>query len=423
MHHVSGGPPVLGWRRLTVAIVCVAAVAVWANGLGGPAAASVGDTGSRQADESDLESLLTEGAPAVVSEEPVPHRVTFDSAGNFSLLVEIEAIMPEGVVVNGNEIDISELVANSDANPILEGNPEWYVALEAIPRIGADVRLEGTSVIEYTETNWGANPELIDPVRVVEQGTRGTTVLPDGTELEGCDFVGRRTVGRQVATSLIEVAFDPDTCKRIVEFGILSDAPTTRSNASSTGDSGQGSPTATTAPLSSSMPHDLGPLGESGLGPSSSGEFTLEVPDYRAKTGSQILEPAYPVLPATSEVHAQVEVWNQQPQYYPSKWRWWSRWLAASGWSRDSNDSWGGWSPNNIYVGEASDYSNDVFAWAVCRRWDPTIHGTTHAGHNVQTIGYANMTADQFASNYKRGACSYLLRTRETDDFWWINET
>lgn len=55
--------------------------------------------------------------------------------------------MPEGVVVNGNEIDISELVANSAADPILEGNPQWFISLEAIPRIGLDIRLEGIAVI------------------------------------------------------------------------------------------------------------------------------------------------------------------------------------------------------------------------------------------------------------------------------------
>lgn len=409
-----------GWRRLTAVVACVAALAVWASGLGGSAAASVGDTGGPSDGEPDLGPLLTDDTPTVAADDPVPHQITFDSEGNFSRLIEIEALMPEGVVVDGNDIDISGFVANSGANPILEGNPQWFMSLEATPRIGMDVRLEGTSVIEYAETNWGATPELIDPVRVVEQGTRGTMVLADGSELEGCDFVGRRTVGRQVATSLIEVAFDPDTCKRIVEFGILSAPPITRSNAYSTGDNGQGSPAATTAPLSSKMPYNSGPLGGSDLGPSSSGDFRLEVPDFRAKSGSQILELAYPVLPATSEVYAQVEVWNQQPQYYPSKWRWWSQWLRASGWHRDTHDSWGGWTSDNIFAGETSDYSNDIFARTVCTRWDPTAHGTTYAGHTVQTIGYANMTADHFVSSYKSGACSYLLRAREIEEFWWM---
>ena len=422
MHNLSDGPRGLR-RRLTAAVACVAAVAVWASGSSGFAAASVGETGSGEEDEADLGSLLTDDTPTAAVDDLVPHRISFDSAGSFSRLVEIEALMPEGVVVNGNEIDISELVANSAADPIVEGNPQWFISLEAIPRIGLDVRLEGTSVIEYTEANWGVNPELIDPVRVVEQGTRGTTVLPDGSELEGCDFVGRSTVGRHVATSFVEVAFDPDTCKRIVEFGVLADPPTAPSNTSPTGDRGQGSPPANTEPPSSSLPGASGPIDKSGLGSGSTGEFRLEVPDYRAKTRSQIRELAYPVLPATSEVNAQVEVWNQQPHYSPSKWRWWSHWLVASGWRRDSHDSWGGWSPNNIYVGEASDYSNNVFARTVCSRWDPTAHGTTYAGHNVQTIGYANMTVDHFVSNYKRGACSYLLRTNQTDNFWWINET
>ena len=332
--------------------------------------------------------------------------------------------MPEGVVVDGHEIDISELVANTDASPILEANPQWFIELETTPRVGMDVQLEGSSVIEYAETIWGANPELIDPVRVVEQGTRETTVLPDGSELEGCNFVRRSTVGRQVATSLLEIAYDPDTCKRIVEFGVLSVSPTSRSDRSHSDDSGQAPLNSPTGSIGSNPSDGSTPSGGNALGGSDvSGGFRLEVPDFRSWTQSQVRELAYGLLPATSEVNTEVEVWNQQPQYSPSTWRWWTQWLTASGWRRDSHDAWSSRSSHNIYVGEASDYSNDTFGRAVCTRWDLRAWGTTYAGHTVQTIGYANLTADNYAGNHKSGACSYLLRTAEDDEFVWINRT
>lgn len=424
MQHMGEGWHAFGWRRLTAAIACIAAVAVWASGLNGSAAASEGDTGVPDSGESDLDSLLTEDAPAVVSEEPVPHRITFDSDGNLSLLVEIEAIMPEGVVVDGHEIDISGYVANTDASPILEANPQWYIELEPTPRVGMDVQLEGASVIEYSKTIWGANPKLVDPVRVVEQGKRETILLPDGGELEGCNYVRRSTVGKQIATSFVEIAYDPDTCKRIVEFGVLSVSPTPRSDRSHSDGSGQAPSNSPTGPVRSNPSDESRPSGGNAPGDSDvSDGFRLEVPDFRSWTQSQVLELAYPVLPATSEVNTEVEVWNQQPQYAPSKWRWWTHWLRASGWRRDSHDAWSGWTSNNIYVGEASDYSNNLFARTVCTRWDPSAHGTTYAGHTVQTIGYANLTADNYVGNYKRGACSYLLRTAEDDEFVWINAT
>ena len=81
-YHMGEGWRALGWRRLTAAVACLAAVAVWANGLDSSAAASVGDKGAPDSGESDLDSLLTEDAPAVVSEEPVPYQIIFDSEGN-----------------------------------------------------------------------------------------------------------------------------------------------------------------------------------------------------------------------------------------------------------------------------------------------------------------------------------------------------
>ncbi len=336
--------------------------------------------------------------------------------------------MPAGVTVEGHEIDISELVANGSAAPILEGNPQWFIELEATPRMGSEAQLTGSSVIEYSETGWGATPVLVDAVRVVEQGRQETIVQPDGTELTGCYFVNRTTAGKQVATSLVEISYDPDTCKRVIEFGILSDPPSLGSAPTSSDDSGQASPIG-------SSPEDVGQSSSGsssplrGLAPGrspTSGDFSLEVPDYRAKTRAQVLELAYPILPATSDVNAEVEVWNQQPQYSPSSWRWWSDWLGESGWRRTYHDAWGGWSSDNIYVGEASDYENRIFANTACARYlwfIPGSTGTTYAGHNVQTIGYANMTVDYFASSYKRGGCSYLLRINYAEDFSWINRT
>ena len=79
-----------------------------------------------------------------------------------------------------------------------------------------------------------------------------------------------------------------------------------------------------------------------------------------------------------------------------------------------------------MFVGEASDYSISLFANVACTRIPVMglfLGGTTYAGHTIQTIGYANLTVDHFVSNYKSGACSTLLRTNQTDNFWWINES
>lgn len=339
--------------------------------------------------EGNLALTLAEQPLAAASEAAIPYRIVFDGEGRFSEAVKVDALMPEGVVIDGREIDVSGLVARPDAAP-LEGNPQWFMELEETPRVGMDVRLTGDSVVEYPEDDYGPVPVLLDPVRVVQQGHPDSSVLLDGTEVTGCYFVGHNTVGRQVSTSLTEVAYDPATCKRVVEIGIVvQDLPA--SDPSSADDSGGGSPGKTTEP----------------------GAFRLEVPDFRAKTRSQVRELAYPVLPAVVEVNAQVEVWNQKPQYSPSKWAWWSSWLQSTGWGRlAGQDTWHGWSANNIYVGEASDYANDEFC-----------PGTTWAGATTQTIGYANMTVDHFASVYKSGACSWLLRTNQTNNFWWINAT
>ena len=419
--------------RSFAALVALMAVVASASGIGGPASASAlsdnwPSTGASDdtSQSSPLDDLLAEESPAL-TDESTPHSITLDDEGNLLSVVEIEAIMPVGVTVNGHEIDISELVTNGRAVPILEGNPQWFIELEATPRMGSDAQLSGSSVIEYSESGWGVNPELVDAVRVVEQGRQEIIVQPDGSELSGCYFVNRTTVGKQAEISLVEISFDPDTCKRVVEFGILSDPPSTGSASVSSDDSGH-------APLTVSSSEHVGPISSDGSSPlnglapgssATSGSFSLEVPDYKAKTRAQVREPAYPVLSATSEVHAEVEVWNQQPQYSPSTWRWWSNWLQETGWRRIAHDAWGTRSDNNITVGESSDYENRVFANVACSRiwYIPGATGTTFAGHNVQTVGYANMTVDHFASSYKGGGCSFLLRTNKTDNFWWINET
>lgn len=75
MCNLSDGPQ--GLRRcLTVAVACVAAIAVWASGSSGLATASVGETGSGMEDEADLGSLLTEDTFTIAADDLVPHRIT-----------------------------------------------------------------------------------------------------------------------------------------------------------------------------------------------------------------------------------------------------------------------------------------------------------------------------------------------------------
>ena len=416
----------VGTRRgvwvAVLAAVCVALASgqTAASAFSGGGESTGGPSGSDPLSGLPGDSLLDDEPIAVVSEQPTAYKITFDGDGQLVQALEIEAIMPEGVVVEGHEIDISGRLDNASTDPILESDPQWFIELETIPRIGSDVQLTGSSVIQYEEPTSSASSRFVDAARVVEQGRRETIALPDGSESSGCSFVSRSSVGRQTATAFVEISYDPDSCKRVVEFGVLSDTDVTESVASEADDSGS-APTA--SPLEPGGPTAAG---GTGLGDDSANDgFRLEIPDYRAKTRSQVLELAYGILPATSEVHAQVEVWNQNPRYSPSTWRWWSNWLSETGWRRSSHYAWSDRNSTYIYVGESSTYYNHIFAGLVCTGAFPIpiSPGTTYAGHTVQTVGYANLTVENYVSNYKHGGCSYLLRTNETNNFWWINRS
>ncbi len=403
--------------------LCIAVV----GSVGGQSAVSA-STESRQSTEgsSSFDPSTGEDGPAMVLAAHTPYKITFDGEGKFSQAVETDAIMPAGVTVDGHEIDISQRLANAANDPILEGNPQWHIRLEASPRIGKNVQLSGPTVIQYEESTSSASQLFVDAIRAIEQGSKEVITLPSGDEVTGCRFVNRSSTGRQVRTSLVEISYDPTSCKRVVEFGIIADSSPATTDADEADDGGSAAIIPGPSRSDSALPDSSTGSNEGDLvsGAMENG-FRLEIPDYRAKTRSQVRELAYPILPATSEVHAQVEVWNQQPQYSPSKWRWWSNWLTESGWRRDSHYAWSDRNSNYIYVGESSTYSNPYFANVVCTGAFPIPRspGTTYAGHTVQTVGYSNLTAEHYALNYKYGGCSYLLRTNQTDNFWWINRS
>ena len=409
-------------RRSSIAVVVLAVLcATLASSISGQSAASA-FSGDDQFDQKSDADDIAEVAAAYTS-----YKITFDGDGQFSQALEVEAIMPDGAFVDGHRIDISERLANIAADPILESNPLWFIQLEAIPKIGKSAQLSGSSVIRYDESESDTKPAIIDPVRAVEQGRRETITLADGSEISSCKFVTRSSTGRQVATAFVEIAFDPDSCRRAVEFGIVSHEAPSEVSADDSDDGGSAASISAPSAEGSGLPE--GSTAPDGLDFQDDGaaknDFRLEIPDFRAKTRSQVRELAYPILPATSEVHAQVEVWNQQPQYSPSKWKWWSNWLTRSGWRRDSHYSWSDRNSDYIYVGESSNYSNPIFANVVCSGALPVPFspGTTYAGHTVQTVGYANLTSEHYVLNYKHGGCSYLLRTNQTDNFWWINRS
>lgn len=56
----------------------------------------------------------------------------------------------------------------------------------------------------------------------------GTVVLsgPSGGAVDvGCEFDDRVSLGRQAAVSTTEIAYDLNSCKRVVEFGQVAEAP------------------------------------------------------------------------------------------------------------------------------------------------------------------------------------------------------
>lgn len=412
---------------LSAIVISVALCISVVGSVSGQSAASA-STESSQATEGSSSSnpSTAEDGPAVVLATHTPYKVTFDSEGQFSQAVEVDAIMPVGVTVDGHEIDITQRLANAINDPILEGNPQWHIRLEANPRIGKNVQLSGPSVIQYEESTSSSGQLFVDAIRAIEQGSKETVTLASGDQVTGCKFINRSSTGRQVSTSFVEISYDPASCKRVVEFGVVADSGPADSSADEADDGGSAAVISGPSLDEATLPDSPTGINEGSLvGGATDNGFRLEIPDYRAKTRSQVRELAYPVLPATSEVHAQVEVWNQQPQYSPSKWRWWSNWLTESGWRRDSHYAWSDRNSNYIYVGESSTYSNPYFANMICTGTFPIPFspGTTYAGHTVQTVGYANLTAEHYVLNYKYGGCSYLLRTNQTDNFWWINRS
>ncbi|WP_419837425.1 hypothetical protein [Candidatus Poriferisodalis sp.] len=403
----------------TVAVVLIVCCVLLAGSLGSHTAVSALSEGDQSPDD------LSGDDAAVVATTHTAYKITFDSNGRFDQALEIAAVMPAGAFVDGHQIDISQRLANAVTDPILEGNPQWFMQLETIPKIGKNVELSGSAVIRYENAAPGSSSAAIDAVRVIEQGNKDTIELPNGIEVSGCKFVSRSSAGRQVTTAFVEIAYDPDTCRRVVELGIVSHAAPASTATDDTDDGDAAAVISNPKPGDSGLPEnsatpDATDLDNDGVGKN---DFRLEIPDYRAKTRSQVLELAYGLLPATSEVHAQVEVWNQQPQYSPSKSRSWDDWLSATGWRRDSRYTWSDRNSDYIYVGETSGYSNRYFANLVCTGALPIPRspGTTFARHTVQTIGYANLTVENYVLNYKYGGCSYLLRTSQTNNFWWIN--
>lgn len=221
------------------------------------------------------------------------------------------------------------------------GGMAWYVETPAEARVGDGLTLEGEGVVHYPTSTWGELPASVASTRVLRQGRPA----PGGTG--GCTFGGEVVLTTPVVVNVTELSYDAGRCLSLVEVGVTPGATVEE-------------------------PDTVGSIGGAAAAPvsrktASSGEIsTLAVRSFRARTRSQVRELAYPVIPATSEVYANVNVYNGNPQYAPTTASYSWNMLRESGWYQTYFD----WSAYFGYsYARATVYSkfrNDVAGRVLC---------------------------------------------------------
>lgn len=283
---------------------------------------------------------------------------------------------------------------NDNSTP---SDPAWYVETQSQAQIGRNVVLAGPNVINYTDKLYGPLVPLLHATNVVRQGHRIS-----GTPDE-CDFKGYMRISGPTQISINELAYDPSRCLLLVQVGLSSDPDPlgTTPLANSIGDA-----TGTNEKIA-------GQAGVVGARPSSAGVSV----NFRAKTRSQVREPLYGALPATSEVNVFVDIRNGEPRYAPTRaGASWS-WLRASGWSLQSTGGSYDFNYNYARATRSAHFKNNIAGKILCK-WP---FGSTYADHDPTEVrAHWNGYAQYSTHTTKHGTCSALLRTNQSNYFWWL---
>ena len=267
----------------------------------------------------------------------------------------------------------------------------WYVETAAGAEVGDDVTLTGEGVVQYPSERYGELPRAASSTRVVRHGHRTPGSTP------GCDFGGEVVLDTAVEVTLTELAYDPARCRSLVQVSVTPDAA--EEPPAPGAESGE-----ETARASKKVA-DSGEIG------------TMAVRSFRARTRSQVREPAYPALAATSEIFASVNVYNGNPQYAPTTASYNSNHLGSSGWYRTSFSwsSYFGYSYARATV--YANFKNDIAGRVLCG----ILWGSTYASHSPTVVrGYRDGTAQYSTNTSKSGNCSWLLRTNQTNSYSYL---
>ena len=268
----------------------------------------------------------------------------------------------------------------------------WVVETQPSPRFGADIRLGGR---RYRPESSFDRADHGPRVRVVRQGHHFEEVTDSGVKQRGCEFLGEMHMVDQGTVSITELAYDADECLMLVEVTVSDARPSEDTKLADREETSS----------------------ESVVGSQSADEkYRLHFSRFKAQTRSQVRELAYPIIPATSQVKA----WVQLNSLTSANLGYVDSWLAGTGWKKISFSWYKRFNSSFAYSSVYAKYRNGVF----CNALSPSVWpaSRTYGKHwPTRVYGYQNTLSARYSTNTsKYGGCSWLLRTNKTTSFWWL---
>ena len=199
----------------------------------------------------------------------------------------------------------------------------------------------------------------------------------------------------QGTVSITELAYDADECLMLVEVTVSDARPSEDTKLADREETSS----------------------ESVVGSQSADEkYRLHFSRFKAQTRSQVRELAYPIIPATSQVKA----WVQLNSLTSANLGYVDSWLAGTGWKKISFSWYKRFNSSYAYSSVYAKYRNGVF----CNALSPSVWpaSRTYWKHwPTRVYGYQNTLSARYSTNTsKYGGCSWLLRTNKTTSFWWL---
>jgi len=253
--------------------------------------------------------------------------------------------------------------------------------------------LSGNSVVQWPDDEVPDMKPVRGQTRVIRDGVR-VSGSPNG-----CSFPGEVRLAVESVVSISELAVDYLNCRQLVKISVGDPIPTLPL-AVGTGKDNSSSTLSGVMPAKTASASSLQALSVSAN------------PNYEAKTRSQVREPLYGVLHATTETNAIVDVYGDAPMYAPSGWSVVDSWFTTSGWYRTSAAAGAVITSTYLNPYMYSQYRNDKFGKLVCQQ-----PGSTYAKHwGTQVFGYVGYAT--YSTNTTHwGSCDELLRFSENDYF------